>query len=114
MEIEMTDDEIKNAMDDDDYRIVQNRMSDKQQAELLKKLCCYCERPNCSYFCQKYCKRAFHKKCKDLVEKGAVCGLDENKIDFPIKEMTWDEEKLQQELNTYYNCVNCRTGKSAC
>jgi len=38
-------------MGDDDYRIVPTTITDKQLHELLKKLCCYCERPNCTYFC---------------------------------------------------------------
>ena len=34
MDIEMTDDEILQAMDDDDYRIVPTTITDKQQQEL--------------------------------------------------------------------------------
>ena len=55
-------------LQDDDFRILKNKVTVKQVDELIKLLCAYCERPNCTLFCQKHCKRAFHKKCYDLVK----------------------------------------------
>lgn len=37
--------------------------------DMLRKLCYYCERINCTYICAGPCRRGFHENCKLEVEK---------------------------------------------
>lgn len=82
--------------------------------EFIKKLCHFCERGKCSYFCQGHCKRAFHEICKAKVEEGAIAGLDENIINYEVPEMKLDDEKLKKTMNIDYICKDCHHNVAIC
>lgn len=47
-------------------------LDEEKKEEYIKKLCYLCEKPRCSLFCQGYCKRSFHKECKERVDNGEI------------------------------------------
>lgn len=73
----------------------------------IKKLCHYCERNKCIYFCEGPCQRAFHEFCKKKVEEGEVCGLDTNSIEFEVHENRLDDEKVKKLMILNYICKDC-------
>lgn len=97
----------------------------------MRKLCNYCERIKCSFYCQGFCKRNFHEVCKDkidsgkenlvktlflnsLLQIGAIAGLDKNVINFEIAETKLDEEKLKKSMNLEYICGDCTKNVAMC
>jgi chromodomain-helicase-DNA-binding protein 7 len=66
--------------------------------EMLKKLCYYCERPNCSNFCNGFCRRSFHLKCIAKVEDGWV-NIDGPEEDLKPEELLKDPMEVKKTMN---------------
>lgn len=83
--------------------------------ERLKKICAYCERNKCVYFCDGPCKRAFHEECRKRVnDSDAVCGLDNNLINFDINEAHLDDERIKKLMKEDFICKNCKDKEIYC
>lgn len=51
------------------YKPVSSSGKLRASDDMLKKLCYYCERVNCTYICNGPCRRGFHENCKNKFEE---------------------------------------------
>ena len=57
---------------------------------MLKRLCAFCEKPKCTYYCMSFCKRAFHEECRKKVEEEGFQTFDSYNGKLDISELTHD------------------------
>ena len=36
---------------------------------MLRRLCAFCEKPKCTFYCMSFCKRSFHEECRRKIEE---------------------------------------------
>ncbi len=81
--------------------------------DLLKKICYYCEKPKCTYFCNGPCKRCFHGNCKGKIEEGWVS--ENGPIeDTKPQEAHLDDDRVKKLINITYTCNDCLSELAIC
>ena len=90
------------------------KVDDSKKDELLKRLCTFCEKPKCTYYCMSFCKRSFHSECRKLFEEEGILSYDNYTGKLDINELSMDNESLKIIINTNWTCSDCSSNTVAC
>lgn len=86
--------------------------------DMLRKLCYYCERVNCTFICSGPCRRGFHSNCKKEFENSNNW-INQNgpeRPDIPLEEDGKSEEFLRRLINknASFICGDCKQNQVVC